>query len=323
MFDAFFRFVSEDLLLCFLDKLLSLSTYDMVCITHKHILHLNFYTIEVHLGTRITLDSDVLKKMQKDIEFLKTDVTERKSYEYDQTSLLKYNIDDKERMILEYVRNNPGTNKQSIIEHFNIKGIPGLSRNPIFKIIKDLIKRGYLTEERDRHNKNTLKLFLNDRNVILSVSNEIENFRNIFIELLKNPNLVSIKNDDGKKEILKYIDHFYSEFISIYIFRALPVFRKLINDKQTLHELYNIIISNVNLLVEKYYEFDNPIQTSYFMDTPLYINICTDDDDYDRKIEFFKNNGMQDQIVPLLERLDRINYRYAKQHRVLSQEKTY
>lgn len=57
------------------------------------------------------------------------------------------------------------------------------------------------------------------------------------------------------------------------------------------------------------------------MNAPPYIEICTDDDDYDRKIQLFKNNGMQDQIIPLLGRLNGINYRYAKQHRILNQER--
>lgn len=154
--------------------------------------------------------------------------------------------------------------------------------------------------------------------MVLSVSDEMEDFKNRFLELLKSPNLTNIYDDRDKKEILKYIDGFYSMFVSIYVFRALPAFRKMIGDKQTVHELYNIIFSNIYLLQEKYYEFDNPIQSSsHFMDAPLYIEICTDDDDYDRKIELFKNYGMQDQIIPLLERLDGINYRYAKQHRIL------
>jgi DNA-binding MarR family transcriptional regulator len=258
-----------------------------------------------------------IEKMKKDIESLKSALKSNINYEYNQTSLLKYDLADKERMILEYIRNNPGCNKQSVVEHFNNMDIPGLSRNPIFNIIKSLIERGYVIEERDRHTKNTRNLFLNEQHVILSVTEEIEDFRNRFLELLKNPNLVNIQNNNDKKNILKYIDRFYSTFISIYVFRALPAFRKMINDKQTLHELYNTIFSNVYLLQEQYYEFDNPMQMSYFLDAPLSITICTDDVDYDRKFKLFKNYGMEDQIKPLLERLDGINYRYAKQNRIL------
>jgi hypothetical protein len=293
----------------------------MLCNRHKHILCLDFYTFEALLINRRIIDPDEFEKMKKDIEFLKRDRKSENSYEYNKNSLLKYNLADKERKVLEYIRDNLGCSKKSVVQHFNDTNIPGLSRNPTFKIIRSLIERKYVIEERDRHNKNTRKLFLNESNVVLSVTDEIEDFRNRFLELLKNPNLVNIQNDNDKKEILKYIDYFYSMFISIYMFRALPAFRKMINDKQTLHELYNTIFSNVNLLQEKYYEFDNPMQTSYFIDIPLSITICTDDDDYDRKIELFKNYGMQDQIKPLLERFDGINYRYAKHHRILSQER--
>ena len=260
--------------------------------------------------------------MKKDIESLKRALKSNVNYEYNKTFLLKYNLADKERMVHEYIRDNPGCNKQSVVEHFNNMDIPGLSRNPIFNIIKSLIERGYVIEERDRHNKNTRKLFPNEQHVILSVTDEIEDFRNRFLELLESPHLTNIQNENGKNQILKYVDEFYSKFVGICIFRALPAFRKMISDKQTLHELYNVIFSNVILIQEKYYEFDSPIKTSYFMDTPSYIEVCTDDDDYDREIQLFKNNGMEEQIIPLLERLDGINYRYAKQHRILSQEKT-
>lgn len=286
---------------------------------HKHIFPLNFYTIEVLLVNERNIDFEI-ERIKKDIEFLKNECRNEKNYEYNKASLLKYNLIDKERMVIEYIRGHPGTSTQRVVEHFNGESIPGLSRNPIFNIIKSLIEREYLIKEKDRHNKNTHKLFLNERNVVLSVSDEIDGFKNIFLELLKNPNLVNIKNDNDKKEILTYIDQFYSKIISIYIFRALPAFRKMINHKQILYELYNIVSSNVNLLQEKYYEFNNPIQTSYFMDAPLYIDICTDDDDYDRKIELFTSNGMQDQIILLLKFLDGINYRYAKQHRILAKE---
>jgi hypothetical protein len=255
--------------------------------------------------------------MKKDIESLKRSHNNENEYEYNKNSLLRYNLADKDRMVLEHIRDNPGCNKQSVVEHFNGSDISGLSRNPIFKVVRSLVDRKYVIEERDRHNKNTRKLFLNESNVVLSVIDEIEDFRSRFLELLKNSNLVNIQNSNDKDEILKYVDHFYSMFVSIYIFRALPAFRKMINDKQTLHEIYNVIFSNVTLLQEKYYEFENPMQKSYFMDIPLSINICTDDDDYDRKIELFKDYGMQDQIKPLLERLDGINYRYAKQNRIL------
>jgi hypothetical protein len=259
-----------------------------------------------------------LEKIEKELEILKNEHMGEKIYDYNTASLLKYHLDDKERNVVEYIRNNPGCNKQCVVEHFNVTQIPGLSRNPTFRIINDLIKRGILIEDKDRHNRNTHKLFLNERNIVLSVSKEIDDFRNIFLELLKNPSLANIQNDKDKKKILNYIDNFHSTFISVYIFRALPAFIKMIDYKQTLQELYNIIFINIILVQEEYSKFDNPLRTSHFADTPLSTNICTDDDDYDLKIEIFKNNGMADQIIPLLERLHRINYRYAKQDRILS-----
>ena len=112
-------------------------------------------------------DSDEFEKMKKDIEFLKNHLRTKKDYEYDKTSLQKYNLDDKERRVLEYVKDNSGCNKQSVVEHFNNMDIPGLSRNPIFNIIKGLIERKYISKERDRHNKNTHKLFLKQDNIVV------------------------------------------------------------------------------------------------------------------------------------------------------------
>jgi DNA-binding MarR family transcriptional regulator len=249
--------------------------------------------------------------MKKDIESLKNDRRKEIASEYDKNYLLKSNFDDREIRIFEYIKDNPGCNKQSIIDHF--AEITGFSRNPIFKMIKNLIERKYINEKRDHHNKNTRKLFVNERNVILLVSNEMETFRNDFLELLKSTNLANIKNDDHK-EILKVIDDYYREFIDICIHRSLPTFRKMINDEQILHKLDDIILNNIRLLHIKYCEFDNPIS---YLEAPPEVEKCTDDDDYDQKIQLFKSKGMQDQITTLLEQFHRINYRYAKQDRVL------
>jgi DNA-binding MarR family transcriptional regulator len=268
------------------------------------------------MGNRITIDENEWEKLKKDVNSLK----ERSEYKSNSIPLLKTDLEEKERRVLGYIKNNPFVNKDQVVKHF--EGTPGLSRMPVFKIIKSLIKRGYLIEQRSENNRHTRSLVVNENSKLLLVSKEMEDFKKHFFMLLDkvkqkleqtkgNQRVASEKN---KTEILSFVGHIYQQFVSIYMFRAILAWTNKLHDRQTLHELYSIILSNIMEIQLKYSDFVNTENVS-LASIPYNKEICTIND-YDQEIEIFKSNGFGKEIIPTLETLNGINYRYGKYNRL-------
>jgi len=130
------------------------------------------------MGNRITIDENEWEKFKKDMNFLK----EKNEYKSNSIPLLKADLDEKEREVLGYIKNNPLVNKDQIVKHF--EGTPGLSRIPVLKIIKSLIKRSYLIEQRSENNRHTRSLVVNENSKLLLVSKEMDDFKKYFFMLL-------------------------------------------------------------------------------------------------------------------------------------------
>jgi DNA-binding MarR family transcriptional regulator len=268
------------------------------------------------MGNRITIDENEWEKLKKDVNSLK----ERSEYKSNSILPLKTDLEEKEREVLEYIKNNPSVNKDQVVKHF--EGTPCLSRVPVFKIIKSLIKRGYLIEQRNENNRHTRSLAVNQKSILLSVSEEMDCFKKHFFvlqdrvkqklqETKRNQRVIREKK---KREILSSMGHIYQKFVSIYMFRAILAWTNKIHDKQTLHELYSIVLSNIMEIQLKYSEFGNTESVS-LASIPYNKDICTDDD-YENEIQAFRDNDLEKEFMPTLETLDGINYKYGKYNRL-------
>jgi hypothetical protein len=239
----------------------------------------------------------------------------------------------REKEILDFIGSRPGIHQEGVVEHF--RRTPGLSRMPILRIIKNLKKDHYIIPRRivSRHKYG---LFVNEDNLLLIVKKELEHIKKQFSILLKelrekfdnkesfrkNNNDTTNKRklleqfDKDKKEILSFLhSNIYEKLVSIYMFRALFSWNNEIKDEQTLHKLSQIIISNIMEMQLMYHKFGNMEHVS--LSSIYYANeICTDDDDEDKAMQIFKNNGLEREARSLLTALGKSNYRYSSQRRL-------
>jgi len=83
-----------------------------------------------------------------------------------------------------------------------------------------------------------------------------------------------VTSEKNKKEILSFVARIYQKFVSIYMFRAILAWTNKIHDRQTLHELYSIILSNIMEIQLKYSDFGNTENVS-LASIPYNKEICT------------------------------------------------
>jgi len=252
-------------------------------------------------------------------------------------------LGEEEREIVEYVADNPGVHQEGIVEYFK----KSYSRIPTIKRIKRLEDGHYLIA---RHVPKAHKhsLFVNEDNEVLSVTKEIDGFRGAFFSLLhkigqkinaiekenKNVRLDSryekilMDIEEELKQMLIFLHYnIYEKIILTYTSRAILLWSHKIQDKQMLSNLYHVIIFKIieiqqevvkfekelKRIHQRYYEFFNAYKPDHFSigSIPYHEEICTDND-YQQEEQLFEKYRLRKEIVSVLDKLDCINYRYAK-----------
>lgn len=97
--------------------------------------------------------------------------------------VLQSDLTDREKNVLEYVRRNPGTRKQGIVERLNHKGL-GYSRVPLFKTISHLEEYGLIVVRPDQNNSQIHHLYVNNESNLFLLIQDFESFKNAFFVLL-------------------------------------------------------------------------------------------------------------------------------------------
>jgi hypothetical protein len=85
--------------------------------------------------------------------------------------------------IINYVRNNPGSSKADIIRHIKNRGLA--SRITVIEYIKDLESSNLIYEKRERPNSQSLMIYINENNKLVSVLAELDEFGRAYANLLK------------------------------------------------------------------------------------------------------------------------------------------
>ena len=82
-------------------------------------------------------------------------------------------MSDRERLIFNYILENPGNNKEDVRRYFHKQFARDTSRN----ILKSLKDKELIISKPNKENRQTLALFINHRNIILNVDKEIKEFK--------------------------------------------------------------------------------------------------------------------------------------------------
>jgi hypothetical protein len=90
-------------------------------------------------------------------------------------------LTQRERVILEYIKKNPGKIKDQVIKYFTTKG--KYSRKPILDSIENLAKLGMIVIRKEHRQKHSL--YLNDQSLLISELHSLEEFKEFFLRLLR------------------------------------------------------------------------------------------------------------------------------------------
>ena len=85
-----------------------------------------------------------------------------------------------------YVRDNPGISKEGVVK--GMKGDP--SRITVLNILNELEEEGWIIARKDKPNSQIYKLYANDKNLLVSLDQELEElregFHTIFMQIKRN-----------------------------------------------------------------------------------------------------------------------------------------
>ena len=123
-------------------------------------------------------DKDEIDQLRKENEELRRQVA----------ILPKKPIDDlhpREKRTLEYIEENPGTNKEKIISRLTEEGVG--SRMTIRKAITSLAEYDLILQrkQKDKPNSQIWEMYVNKGSIFLTVYNELDYFRNLFFDLIE------------------------------------------------------------------------------------------------------------------------------------------
>jgi predicted transcriptional regulator len=189
-----------------------------------------------------------------------------------------YDLNDKERLVVDYLTKNPGHSKEQVVS-----GCNEYSRVTILKAINGLLDKGFLLERKDTNKKRTYHLFVNNQDVAISLEKDLEVFGHFYTNLLDfiSPYLKKMsKNENNKSEhnsLIEAIIGPYKYLCLMYITSDLLLWNSRPIDDDTLHRKFaaffrimkkiqiclNRLFSNVNynpvatqLLIHRLYGFE-------------------------------------------------------------------
>jgi hypothetical protein len=139
--------------------------------------------------TTVEVSIDDLEKIQKDIDRFKTNKRVELTTKDSKKIYKEYDFTGKEKSTYEYIKNNPGTTKQGVVNNF--EGI--YSRIPILNTIKQLEKAEIVEVRKDEHNSQVHHLFINNENILVSLIRELDSFKQPFFNLVDKAMMIGEK----------------------------------------------------------------------------------------------------------------------------------
>ena len=192
----------------------------------------------------------------------------------------KSNLDEKEKTILDYIKNNPDVIKQGVVDAFENK--VGYSRKPVLKTVNKLERCGMIIVRPDKGNIRKHHLFVNKENELVLLIEILDSFKQNYFAIIDRVEML----DDTTISNMAFIEK--SNLIESII---LP-FKSFILLMQ-----YNLFgqtetLSNKLILDKKYAIFQTAMQEIHLK---LYkskiLKIFTDDNEEQILVHLFANNS--------------------------------
>lgn len=183
-------------------------------------------------------------------------------------------LDDNEKKVFEYIRNNEGKSKQDAVDALR----ETRSRRPVFNIIKKLVKSGMVIQRSDDTNIQRHRLYVNNGSLIVQVEKDIKAFKRSYLNIIKRANeeyrkKLNLNEDELKKSKRPHIDipdiyssgvandlsNILKQLIISYSLNAILVWPEKIKDSESLNRLYLMVFQSLNEIFSelvKYAPFD-------------------------------------------------------------------
>jgi hypothetical protein len=233
-------------------------------------------------------------------------------------------LDERELRIFEYIRNNPGRSKEDVARGMN--GNP--SRITVLNILGRLEKEERITARRPKPNSQIYELFVNEKNLVASLTLNITEFEKAFFILLDSVNQkfsereanLDINNNDNTDSIddtdiseLKYIREkyriieslitLYRHYLGMYFLHATFKWSK-IADKQTLDKLHRLFYNSIEKAQRRLFDIKIGADRSHLISDPITYNLFElKPDKLDDFFKYFQGFGLTDQADKVLNNL--------------------
>lgn len=175
-------------------------------------------------------------------------------------------LSGRHKKILKYIEKNHGTTKEDVIKKNPDIG----SRMTIVKCINDLIEMRMLIVRRDDSNQHIQHLYTNNENVILTLFNDLEFFKQVYFRLIhETTKILKELNHGNDRESLKNIWYLldallmpYKYLIIMYITSDILLWQQRPLDKGTLYNKFAIVFDNIQHIHTKLHQNITPLITS-------------------------------------------------------------
>ena len=159
---------------------------------------------------------------------------------------------------LNFIRQNAGVSIEAVVRHMAKADVDLGSRITVRNDLAELEAEKYIIVRKDKPRSQTHRLFINEENILVKVTSEMNEFKKKYFALLKtmktNYQQIESKRKDFLHSRWQPIDDEYSNvrlawflynhFIGVYLLRALFGWQD-IKDTQTVNKLYIILFETI------------------------------------------------------------------------------
>ena len=159
---------------------------------------------------------------------------------------------------LNFIRQNAGVSIEAVVRHMAKADVDLGSRITVRNDLAELEAEKYIIVRKDKPRSQTHRLFINEENILVKVTSEMNEFKKKYFALLKtmktNYQQIESKRKDFLHSRRQPIDDEYSNvrlawflynhFIGVYLLRALFGWQD-IKDTQTVNKLYIILFETI------------------------------------------------------------------------------
>ena len=230
---------------------------------------------------------------------------------------MSYALNENKRrsIIIEYIKNNPGCNKQKVVDALDGQ----LSRVPILNALKELKKEGIISESKEKQNSRDHKLFVNTGNIVVSVSQEIDELEKAFFSLFKSikkkydavyssANSTNTYKGNIQDDVSKIVDllweasSIFYEIVNVYLLRSVILWPKKVQDKDVQKKLYSIVytkIADISLRLSEVLKLHPALDYNPLIYTNAWRNVYATEN-FAKHMKLFKDSNMEKESEPLL-----------------------